>query len=546
LHAYASTVLATGAGGPAIAYGAGPNIRLDNVAPDYTAVAWPAAVVNREHFIGEGFTFTHTGTNAIFTGLADVTPGVGGVSVTYHAALTADLAGLGTTAPAQNAAVVAQYPARTTVAGLESTFSNTAYTLVARVTDALGNTRIARVGTFGVDVVAPTIAFVAGSTAADATNPAVTVYNVLSTDVHSGPEFIHARILGYSVLEVNNDAATEVRCYNNAGGIIHTAPTAAQLAGTCWFTIGVTGTADGAATINLPGDENFYVTEIRAEDRAGNVSTVITRQALIDETEPDAIITSTTIAGSAVSITGRIEENIDLAGWDVRFQFPGVATTAFTLPNLIPFVPMTTVSSYGLPLTGVVIGATGSNDVAIRRLNIGTVAAPNLISPDAIGFGAVDVARNFGFGGQGYTAPTGDGVLGNLADFTLARAHATIRVTSPTTASPSSTTLTATVSVPAPDQDLGHTGLNPVQRVYFYRVVRHGAAFDDAVDYLLLMATATAHTSVQTGPTIRTFTYTQTVAASAIQVGDNRFVAIAVDADGDAILSNGVVIERVN
>jgi hypothetical protein len=537
----ASTTTSTGTVGPTAPLNVNsPSIKLDNTAPTFNA-AFPASVTNG--FINSGFTFSSTngagnGTQTV-TNALDPQPGVGNVTVTYHVVQTSTVAGLGATAADQDAAIVANGQNVTAATQLPSNVANDFYTLVVRARDGLGNTTVTRVGTFGVDVGAPTNSIANGSQANNSTinNGAAGQITVNSADDFSGTQFVRGRITGHSVLEVDADAGTEIRCYDNAGGQL-----AMPTSGICpTFDIPVTGTTQGQGIVNVPADQNFYVIDMYSVDRAGNTSATTTRNVLRDAVLPNGAITTSTVSGTSVSISGQITDNIDLAAYDVRFRIPGaIFPVGTTNTQYVPFAPATTVDTYGLPLTGIAT-ASGSNSVGIRELNIGTAVAPVMVAPDGIGFGIRDVAGNFNWAGQVYGAGAGNGIAG-LDAFAVSGSPATICRTGTNGAcgnsiNNTSTTLSAVATTAAA------VNASPIAATYFYYVNSGAdATLNTADDYLTLIGSTTANT-VSTGPTQRTWTFQQAItAASFPRTGTFTVWAIGVDSEGDAIRATNTVV----
>jgi hypothetical protein len=295
----------------------------------------------------------------------------------------------------------------------------------------------------------------------------------------------------------------------------------------------------------IPADENWYTIEIQTVDVAGNVSTtLITRNYLVDAEIPTATIASTTITGTNTSISGTVNDNIQVQWYDSRFLFAGAIPNA----DEIPFTTATTVdATLDNALTGQAAASASSSQV-VRALQVrtgpGTFGAA--IAPSAYGFGILDMANLFGFNGAAISFGAGDGVE-NTADVALTASPATVCRTGTAAAcganlANTSSTLTTTVTTTAP-ADPTQPFNNPISRVYYYYTHRGSdATFGTADDYLVLIgqvegSAATFTTSSATG--VRTFIFNQALAASALpNTGAFPVHAIAVDAEGDAIVSS--------
>lgn len=551
---------------------ASATFNLDNVSPVFPGdIALPGTVIN--NFISSGFVFRATGTNALVNANAVDRQGfplpalpafnpcpagatftaadecVNVVGVQIFAGLTSNFP---TTVNQANLAAFAAGGANVTgqtvnnVSLLQSSISNAQFQLVLVARDTLGNQTFVAGPTFGVDLTAPTIAVAAGSAPQNAINPAAEI-TINVTDDFSGPAFVRARITGHSVLEFDTDAGTEVRCFNNAG-TVSPVPAATGVCPTFDLAVAAGAGTTGVATIIIPATESFFVIEIQSVDAAGNVSTTtVTRQALVDAEAPAAAITSTTVAGTSVSIAGNLTDNIDLDFFDLRFLVPGTTGQAATdIPDEIPFVTPTDIDSFGLPLTGV-FSASGTTAVAIRALDAtAPFTGTDAIAPTRFGFAVFDVAGNTNLGAFAAQSavftpgapPAAEAGVAGLNAFAISENPTTICRTG--TAPPCANVANTTTTISA----VATTGLavnaNPFQTVFFF-FVHPGAdlVFDTGNEFNVLIGTASgANSTVSTGVTTRTFTVTQTLAASALPtVGTFPIFAIGVDAQGDAVIS---------
>jgi uncharacterized protein YjdB len=529
---------------------------VDNVPPTFVGVgALPPAVTTNNNYAGSNTSFTSA---TVVNGTA-TDAGVGGVTYSFFAV------------PA-GTALASQSAFRTAVSGLtaitsasqlqSSTVSNAAYILVERATDALGNTIYANLGTFGVDLENPTIAVGPGSVAATGTiNAAANDVVVAVTDTFSGPITLQFRGTISSVLEVDSDAGTEVRCITSSAG----ATAAVGGSGVCplvTLTGGLTniGGQTEIGTITVPqaaanNDEGYITLDVQGVDRAGNISsTTLSFTTLNDVTAPGAngqpntldIVTLNNTLGT-VRLQGTINENVDLRSYDTRFTYTGIGGAV--VPDQIPFVPTIGVDSYGLPLTGVV-SVDQTSPVVVRDI---TDQAGANTQASNYGFFAEDIAGNNSFTSQGITAAAGAGLVasfqnGVATDFDAsfgARADdggtntACLDRSGPSAGCTTSTTVFAQVRV-AP------TSANPVGTVFFYQVRPGGdATFGTADDYNVLLG-STSSATVVTGISDRTFTYSMPInnsmfpntTAANPDVYPVFAIAVAPGANGSGVMSD--------
>lgn len=506
--------------------GANP-FRLDNDAPD-TEAPDPAAA-----FLSPGWFSTSTdlsdGSDFVsnFATLDD--EGVDRNSVTLQ---------FNTNASATNSS--SGWTTFTDISALPETITNTGLAFRAVVCDALGNCTNVGPAQAGVDRSAPTASVGAGSAANNAINPTAEL-NVVGTDAISGVNRLRVRVSGRSVFQVDSNADTDLRCYDAAGNVVATNPSSGTCATVDLATVAGPGATENNATVVIPADENWYTVEVQTVDIAGNVSTTtITRNALVDVTVPSATIASTTITGTNSTISGTVSDNIQVRQYDSRFQFVGLST-----PDEVPFSQPTVVdATLDNTLTGEA-SASASSSLTVRSLQEGLAGAA--IQPTAYGFGVFDMANLFGFNGAAIAFGAGNGVP-NTAAITLNDSPDPICRTA-TSSCESSSALSVVVQTTAPPVVGGvpQPFANPIARVYYY-FTHPGAdnALGTADDYLVLIgqtdaAAATVQTEATTG--VRTFTFANSVAASAFPglVANYPIHAIAVDAEGDAVLVSGTL-----
>jgi hypothetical protein len=521
------------AGNPGPSNTVGGTVRLDNDAPDQEtadAAATPATFANPGWF---STTTDLTAANFVNNNATLDDEGVNRNIVTLQ---------FNTNPAATNTST--GWTAFSNVSSLPETVTTTELAFRAVVCDQLQNCTNVGPVLAGVDRSNPTATVAAGSAANNAVNPATEI-NVIGTDAISGANRVRARVTGYSVLEVDTDAGTEVRCYNAGTSAAVTLPTSGVCPTQDVTTAAGPGATETNATILIPTDENFYVIEIQTVDVAGNVSsTLITRNNLVDAELPTATIASTTITGTTASISGEVRDNIQVRQYDTRFRFPGILG-AGTNDDVVPFTQPTTVDATLEPTLTGVAAASGTSTLTVRELRQGVAGAP--IQPNAYGFAVTDMANLFGFNGANIAFGGGNGVA-NVAAITLTDTTDPICRTATSTC-PSSTVLELDVQTTVPATPTTPFA-NPIARVYFYYSgAGPDGAFNTGDDVLVLInsvdaAQATVETSSATG--VRTFTFTSALAASNFSAAVAAGVpihAIAVDSEGDAVLvSNSTVV----
>lgn len=518
--------------------GPGQNVfAIDNVPAVFPGpVTLPPSVLANLNWAGLNTTFSTSGGDAIANSVA-VDAGVGNVATTFWAVDATLPAGT----QAELAAAVAAGTQITTSSTLppSSTFNNQ-YRLVVRAIDGLGNVVYTAGGTFGVDLTRPTTAVNAATTTADMSiNPAAPLQvDTRVSDTFSGSILVRSRVFLHNVLEVDTNADTDVQCIDGAGNV-----TVVPGSGVC-------ATFD-VALVDLPGpieqgvvpiaplagvaNEGYIQSFSWTVDRAGNASAdTVKRTVLIDVTVPGGMINSfsVVIATGSVSLDGTIQENVDIDQYDLRYNFPALAS----VPDQLPFTAAVDVDGFGLPLTGV-LNVTGQNAVLIREVFDGVAT----IVPNQVGFGAWDVARNFGFIFQGLAFAGGDGTglvqsdvfAVNSFDVDVTAAGANT-VTLDRSSGPTSTNVDAIVTV-------GPTASNPIATVFFYHV-HPGAdlAFGTGDDFNVLLGSRTAaQANVVTGVSERTFTFSFNVTAtvgSPFPIDATTYPVFAVAADRKSVV----------
>jgi uncharacterized protein YjdB len=516
-------------------------LRLDNVAPAFDLTNFGTLIGATDQYVGVDFTFTAVAplpgaptsaqiaawNAASARNVADPMPGVGiagfaAPSVTFHVVRTQDIAaniyGAGGLAPTaaqlatQNAAIVAQGQQVTRADQLESQLTNNFYTLVVRAEDRLGNFRITRYGTFGVDLVRPSNVFIAApSVAPEAINP-IGFYRVQVSDEFSGV-----------------DAATTLqirvaRWYNAAGGA-DTRNCLTALAPT-WSGAGTTGiTACGWVSVPLTpiggqlyqadipvftAGDFFYQYQVRTVDRAGNVSATVHEFSYYqDFTAPTGGLLNTLqlsglggaasnqiVGTSQATVTGTIRDNLEIQAYDVRLDYGGALTLPFHLP--------VDVGTYGLPLTESMDVQRSTPLIALRAAN----NFATLFLPTAASFGVWDMADNFGFSANiMFTSPLAPTIPTAIAAATAPAFSVSLSTGNISLATNTSTLVTAEFTL----QDLSIQA--PIREVFFFYLNQSGA-----VARWELIGSSAQPTGVLTGTTDRTFRWERTIQASQLQI----------------------------
>jgi uncharacterized protein YjdB len=525
LHAYASTVLATGAGGPAIALGSGPNIRLDNVGPSAPTVALTRAWLNAA--------FNFTAANVVTVAAVDVMPGVGGVSYEFR--------WITETAFAARTSDVAAWNAATVVANageIPPSDVSTEYRLLVRARDALGNlSPVVWTGTFGVDVAAPTFTVVAGSPAPMLINPS-TPFSFTFTDDRAGFDAnpVQVRIIRY------RRVAPATACVDVNTLVATTVPAA----GCPWVTL-----TDPANQFEVPAENGYYEVAIRVVDRAQNVSVVVERIYLRDTTAPTVTVNSFGVAGNDVSINATLTDNVDLRGYDWRMAFAGAAVPTGAVDATLPITMMTQIGSFGRESRTGTFTVSGTVTVwrSLYVTAAGAIAGGSQHNATGVDIGVWDVARNFGAGGVG-VGPTGGTVPAGLANWDITLSGTTacngwtpipsgdtgVNCSTPTP-QPTTRTITATA--------MGPTGtfVNPFATVYFYAVYPAGLASSQQVVLLGSVTGASAQVIEQTAPTVnRLYRWTFTFDAAQRPQGTYNVFAVGLSSARDAFRSPDLAI----
>jgi hypothetical protein len=399
-------------------------------------------------------------------------------------------------------------------------------------TDRLGNRVCRDVSTvgFGADFTAPTGSLTAGPANNTSYNAigSVGTFQVTASDNASG---FSANPL--SVIVTRSNPAASNTCV--VGTVVSQVCTAAAQ--------GLS--FDPTAGVAAPTREGYYNATITLLDQAGNSTTIVTGRVFgLDE--PAAIAPNSTaeigftggislpsvIAGAATnSFTATPVEDLDLASV--------FGVTAYPTGNLQ--YPSQSLGAFGTPFErgGAAIQYAVPN--WIRCLNPAGDFATTTNKPTAITLNAVDQAGNVGsltsgaFGANAETCGAVGAVtplfFGNNGATALTVAYGTgktaVDIDGATVATTSATSVGLTVIADVPL----NSSVNPFQRVDFY--------YQNAAGNLVLIGSGSA-TLAQT-QTNRTYTYAFTRDPDAlVQVGNVNIVAIGIDSQGDAVMSNAL------
>ena len=280
--------------------------------------------------------------------------GVGGVSFSIHVG----------PAEATDAQIV-ELPPTTSGAELDPTDGNSAYRAVARLGDLLGNTALVPLvpsegnpisniqgAVFGVDTVAPQLAFGPGSVADRAANPvAGTSWLLVATEELSGIGPLPAR----------------TRVLRRAPGVEGTAA--------CPFpqVLPCAPARDGLQREVPSGSDGYFAIESWVLDRAGNRSNTVLRTVLRDGSPPrihSLQVPSGPVAGSDASFSAQVSDDIDVMSGTIGLRFEASEEDGETLTFAAP-------GRIGEPFSGVLttegfLSETFPVVVSLERATVGT------------------------------------------------------------------------------------------------------------------------------------------------------------------------------
>jgi hypothetical protein len=480
-------------------------VRIDNDGPRTTGVIF--SVVAPNGYIGGTYKFASgTGGAGVVADSLGGISGVGGVTTTYYVG-TAGSAAFATA----NSCNVTGLKAATTGADLDNTTTTTAYAAKVVVQDALGNKTCADVpaALFGVDKIAPSIAFSTATTVAKD----LTGYNATKNFAFT-----------YSDTISGFNPASPLRGSLSRTYLAGT-PTAADCligtwnntAKTCADTVSVPATVEFT---NSTGASGYYQIRARSHDQAGNESATLVRVAAFDNVAP---VVATPTAPSAIASLGSVSlsatatDNLDLTS--ARGQLVYATATPFAGTSGTSFganfdATLATSATATVSLGNVYRGLQSVDGSNVILLNSATPAGRIV---------ATDVGGNSASSGNAAIATTTGNANILVGD--------SLRVSIPApSAGVTAATTTLTIVVGGGTADAAFQS-QPFTQIDIYKL-------DAAKNELVLVGSVSA-ASVTDAGAIRTYTYTASgVALTANSL--NSFFVVGRNAAGDAVISNGV------
>ena len=370
-----TTVTSAGNPGPTTIASAANSIRLDNLPPDKALPTVDLTKFNASGgWLGKAFLFNLSPDSTIKLNGAQAD--LGGVDVV--------------TVTTQSAPFTSGTPTWTTfsaVTGLAETSSATStgsYLLRLVVCDALNNcTNTPSLGTFGVDLTAPSVAETAGPTDheifnIDSVAPSTAAFNVVDTSntsgiTPSGPPSGAELLASVQGLVPSGTSSSKTDCF------VGTNPLAGKA---CAGAI-----SEPQAGFTIPTGAGEYTMTVVGIDQAGNQSAPITVKWYVDQVFP-TVNPGTTIPNPIRKDTAfkfSASDNMDLAAGAGSLQYPGYAF----------FEPGTSTAN-GVAFDNV-LTRTGTISVSLSTFFNSISTAPGA-SPGAIASGlnvrAVDAANN--------------------------------------------------------------------------------------------------------------------------------------------------------
>lgn len=514
-------VTSTG-GGFAVAGGSG--VRIDNDTP---TLAGAYTVTAPNGYVGAAYAFSSGTSGTASTDTHITVPGVGGVTTTYYVGAAGSTAF--TTA---NSCDVTGLTAASTGSSLANTTATNADQAKVVVADALGNKVCKDVastfagGLFGVDKIAPSLAFGPSSTSQTSTRSvaANTGYNTTTKN------FVF--VFSDTISGFNPNAplrGTLVRNFFTSG-----------LAGDC-----VIGGYDPVAktclnnlmagTVSLTGGTNvvgYYTITANSEDQAGNKSAVVTRTAAFDNVAPTA--GAITQSPAAVDPLGTVTVSASAADNFALTTTRGNLTYA-TAPAAFARVAGNVLGAFGTQVTsGTATVALPNVYRGLQSTDVANTILANTATPSAT-ITVSDVGRNTVTAGPTTVATSSAAtnalaVNGNKFQLISSAADGT------TAASVATTDLTARVTGLSSDAAFQS---QPFAQIDFYQV--------DANGELKLIGTNTLASVTDNGSGVRTYNYKNSNvplngnAGSSVAAGDpavtNVFYAVGRTSAGDAVIT---------
>lgn len=513
-----------GVAGEEFANAATLRFRLDNERP----LAGTLALASASRFVGAGYAFGTGYIPGSETLAATPTPtqpdapygvpGVNQVQTTFFAAPAATVRDPARITSSEIAGIVRRDRRVQTGADLTETAADTAYVLVAAVSDALGNTAYAALpGAFGVDLTIPELSAEAPT---DSINPAAP-FRFSASDALSGAAAVRlsaVRVTNTGEVCVDLNPATPV-----CDGL--------QLAAT------------GAATPFFGLAPGYYRVRAVPVDRAGNDGEpFISRLYLHDpvsETNAPVIGTiqlpTTTGGGQPVEFGAQVRDDADLASAAFRLVFAAPAGSSGAGTFALPLSPGIRFGGFGLPIADSVTARTSFPFLrALQFTDEGGAPNPARLWPtSALQVQATDVAGNRASRQVPVSPPATDGLSKSIRAFAAAATgdrRAICVSQSGCGGVPGSVQLTAVVTGPSGAFTI------PFDRVYFFYTDRTGT---------LQMLGAGRGPVAFDNTTTLTWTYSATLNAAALAGmlpapgASTAIFALGVDPQGDALLSDG-------
>ncbi len=509
---------------------AGNFFRLDNMAPSMTDMD---RAVRASRWVNASWSLTGAGGAAV-NNITVTDNGVGGITLTRAAGTTT--ANVETVANAGDLAESATdntYVLRITATDALGN-SNTRWfdgTAAGAANNAAGQTAANATGRFGVDNTPPTIAFT-GSSAANAATTGALTYNFLVSD------------------PVNSaGGAAGFDATSTQGSSIRTAPAATACAfgagGNCTFSplpttpmiIGVGGDA-----VNYPNATTvgYFNNTFRVVDRAGNASETLNRMGLSDNVAPvlgTVAVSGSLAGGQPATFAVAATDNLNLGSARV-FQTWGAITVEMQAPI--------TLGTFGTPLneTEATVTATAPFIRGLQNTDGANNPAGAFSDANNVRFDVRDLAANqtSANGPIAFARPVGAKATFDATwAFAHTRAPAAGNICIPTATACPGGNLTQVAFTPTVAGPIA----NDLTNVPFTSVVIVWRRVGGTDWFRLNTTSAASATDVGANRTwtFGSVAFAPTAGFDGLGAGANQdyeFVAIGVDAQGDALMSQVV------
>jgi hypothetical protein len=480
---------------------AATGIRIDNDIPNTTGALF-AVTPPVGQYISAAYKFSSGTTGTAPADTRGGLNGVGGVTITYYVG-TAGSAAFATA----NSCNVTGLKAVATGSELDNTTTNTANAAKVVVQDALGNKTCSDItGTFGVDKIAPSVAFdtlTANNVAKDQTGYAVSKnFGFTYSDTISG--FDPAAPLRGTLVRNSFSSATSADCV--IGTFDGTKKTCSQA--------NMTGQFEFTGSTSTVG---YYTVAANSIDQAGNVSGSLTRTAAFDNVAPT--MGALTQAPVKVSALGKATVS-------------GTATDAFALisakGNLVYGATVfqgstSSIAAFGSQVTSsaVTVALPTTVYLGLQSGASGTIASTG-VAPSA-----QVVAKDVG-GNTSASATVAIVTDSTKADILVGN---TYTLASSVASSPSTTQSSTNLTVKVGGTTTGLPN-QPFAAIDIYKLVS---------GELVYVSTVTLASVTDDGTGNRTYTWTVNgVALTA--AATNSFYAVGRDAKGNAVISAAATV----